>query len=279
MSVSRETLWEGKSVAIVPVDRIRRCRYQARRHFDQASLNELAESIKLSSLLQPIVIRKLPDGTYEIIAGERRWRAVQIAGFDSIPAIVMHGISDQKAAELSLVENICRDDISVIEEAEGFQRLSNEFNLTRDEIAKRVGCSRTRVSNTIRLLQLPEEILELLSSAKLDPTHGRVLLSEEAKDLSLNKLIDFATRCVTNQWSSRQLEAQVKSSANKPEVHQTDRDVENLTKAVSDYFCTPVNIQFSKKSQSGKLEIDFNSLSILQGILKKANFDIDSMDQ
>lgn len=260
----------------IAVDLIIRCRYQPRRHFDDEALRELADSIKINGLLQPIVARDLPDGRFELIAGERRWRAFQIAGFDRIPAIVKRGVSDQDMAQLSIVENICRENLSLIEQAEGFQRLAYEFNLSHAEIAEACSTNRSHVSNAIRMLSLPDEILRLVNEKKLLGKHCEVLLSQSAQKLGLSSLLRIVNQCVRLEWSSRELERQVKASLVKTNEAELNHELDYLKSRLSDHFATSLDIRYKPKSRSGTLLIEFSSLEVLEGILNKSNFSIDS---
>jgi ParB family chromosome partitioning protein len=175
--------------------------HQPRRHFDDQALAGLAESVKTRGLLQPILVRPKPGGTYELIAGERRWRAAQIAGLELIPALVRPR-DDAESLEIALIENMAREDLNPVEEARGCAALVEELGLSREEVGLRVGRSRVAVSNLLRLLDLPDDVLELLERGTLSEGHGRALLL--ATDHGARKVL--ARRAVGEQWSVRTLE-------------------------------------------------------------------------
>ncbi len=173
----RETAGPSQeTIATVPLSRIRPGGHQPRRHFDENSLQELAESIKSGGVIQPLILRRVDDGSCEIIAGERRWRAAQMAGLESVPAIIKD-LDNRAALEVSIVENLQREDLNPIEEAEAYRRLMNEFELSQEEAARRVGKDRSTVANTLRLLNLPKSIQADVATGLLSAGHARALLS------------------------------------------------------------------------------------------------------
>jgi ParB family chromosome partitioning protein len=179
--------------------------YQPRRDFDETQLKELADSIQASGLLQPVVVRPRPNGRYELIAGERRWRAVQRLGWLKVPAVVKD-VDDRSLLTLALIENLQRDDLSAIDSGLGYQRLIEEFTIPQAEVARLVGKSPSAVSNTIRLLRLPAEVQGLLQHRKLSEGHGRALLAlRDAKEITR-----LARECAAAEWSVRDLEARVR---------------------------------------------------------------------
>ena len=180
-------------------------RFQPRREFDEKALEELAASIASSGLLQPIVVRPTTAGRYELIAGERRWRAVQRIGWEKVPAVVKP-VDDRTALTLALIENLQRDDLSAIDEAKGYQRLIDEFDLPQTEVARLVGRDRSTIANTLRLLKLPEEIQRLVETAELSEGHARALLSMADPKL----MITLARSAAREGWSVRDLEARVR---------------------------------------------------------------------
>lgn len=179
--------------------------YQPRREFDETQLKELADSIEASGLLQPVVVRARPDGRYELIAGERRWRAVQRLGWKKVPAVVKE-VDDRSLLTLALIENLQRDDLSPLDAAHGYQRLMQEFSLPQQEVARLVGKDRSTVSNTLRLLRLPEEVQRLVSARKLSEGHARALLALQDP----GEMIRFARECAEAEWSVRDLEARIR---------------------------------------------------------------------
>ena len=180
---------------------------QPRKQFDREALEALADSIAAYGVLQPIIVRETADveGTYEIIAGERRWRAAKMAGLTEIPAVVFDG-DDLKAAQVSLIENIQREDLNPVEEAFGYGALIEKFDLTQDQVAKQVGKSRSAVANMLRLLELPDEVLEMLKNGTLSAGHARALLGLDDKE----KIVELAQKCIDRGLTVRDVEAAVK---------------------------------------------------------------------
>lgn len=248
----------------LPVDQIQRGRYQPRRVFDKQALAELAESIKTQGLLQPIVVRSVASDKYEIIAGERRWRAAQLAGFAEIPAVIKE-IPDETAIAVALIENIQREDLNPMEEAVALMRLQQEFNLTHDEVAKAVGKSRSTVTNFLRLNSLQEAVRQYLEARQIDMGHARALLALEG-----TSQVAAAKEIVSKQLSVRQAEALVRSmqkpKSNKPETRQ-DADILALEQSLGDKLGASVRISH-KSSGKGDLIVHYNSTDELQGILK-----------
>jgi ParB family transcriptional regulator, chromosome partitioning protein len=202
--ISREQAEASGSLRELPVRSLRPNPYQPRTHIDEAALEELTASMRASGLLQPVVVRPR-NGSYELIAGERRWRAAERLGWDRIPAVV-RDVDDQTLLTLALIENLQRNDLSPIDEASGYQRLGEEFHLPHAEIARLVGRNRSTIANLLRLLQLPEEIQQLIHQAKLSEGHARALLaiSDQAR------MIRLAQQAVTDGWSVREMEARVR---------------------------------------------------------------------
>ena len=197
----------------LPVDLIAPNPHQPRRHFDEAALVSLAESLRDRGLLQPVLVRPLPGGTYELIAGERRWRAARLAELDSIPAMIRPH-DDAASLELALIENMAREDLNPLEEARAVTALVEELGLTREEVGRRVGRSRVAVSNLMRLLELPDEALALIEDGTLSEGHGRALLM--APDHGERRRL--ARDAGTQGWSVRQTEARARASAGRDEV-------------------------------------------------------------
>lgn len=180
---------------------------QPRKNFDKQTLEELASSIRENGLLQPIIVREYGEGRYQIIAGERRFRASKIAELSEIPAVIMNK-DDRQAAEIALIENIQREDLNPIEEAMGFKALQEDYGLTQEELSERIGKSRSAIANAMRLLDLPEEILVLLAEEKLSAGHGRTLLAVRNTDA----MIELAKRVISEDLSVRRLEEEVKKA-------------------------------------------------------------------
>ena len=201
---------------------------QPRKNFDPQSLEELASSIKENGLLQPIIVREYGEGRYQIIAGERRFRASKLAELNEIPAIIMNK-DDRKAAEIALIENIQREDLNPIEEALGFRALQEEYGLTQEELSETVGKSRSAIANATRLLDLPEEILEMLAIGKISAGHGRTLLAVRNEEA----MIELAKRVINEDLSVRRLEEEVKR-ANRKKKEEPEEDESSLP--VINYF-------------------------------------------
>ena len=248
----------------LPVDIIQRGKYQPRRDIDPATLDELAHSIRSQGVMQPIVVRSIGSGRYEIIAGERRWRASQQAGLDKIPAIVRE-VSDEAAIAMALIENIQREDLKPIEEAVALQRLQQEFQLTQQQVADAVGKSRVTISNLLRLIALPDEIKTLLSHGDLEMGHARALLG-----LPGERQVEGARHVVARGLTVRQTEALVRQWLSQKEddksAPKSDPDIVRLEQRLAERLGSPVQIKHGEKGK-GQLVIRYNSLDELQGVL------------
>ncbi|MFG3693541.1 ParB/RepB/Spo0J family partition protein [Stutzerimonas stutzeri] len=246
------------------VDIIQRGKYQPRRDIDPVTLDELAHSIRSQGVMQPIVVRSIGSGRYEIIAGERRWRASQQAGLDKIPAIVRE-VSDEAAIAMALIENIQREDLNPIEEAVALQRLQQEFQLTQQQVADAVGKSRVTVSNLLRLIALPDEIKTLLSHGDLEMGHARALLG-----LPGERQVEGARHVVARGLTVRQTEALVRQWLSQKEddksAPKSDPDIVRLEQRLAERLGSPVQIKHGEKGK-GQLVIRYNSLDELQGVL------------
>lgn len=256
----------------LPVEWLQRGKYQPRRDMDQAALEELAESIRHQGVMQPIVVRPIDKDRYEIIAGERRWRATQLAGLDEIPAVIRE-VADETAIALALIENIQREDLNPMEEAFALKRLQDEFELTQKEVAEAVGKSRTAVTNTLRLLNLSDEVKTMLEHGDLEMGHARCLLSlEPEKQRSVARTIVAKSLSVRQAevLSRKALEEETETST--PDTtNNTDKDILSLQEQLGEKVGVPVDIQHSKKG-SGKLVFKYNNLDELDGILAHLNF-------
>lgn len=239
-------------------------KYQPRRHFDEDLLQELANSIKVQGVIEPIIVRGVAGGRFELIAGERRWRASQLAGMSEIPALV-RDIDDRAAIAIALVENIQREDLSPLEEAQSLSRLIAEFKLTHQQAADAVGRSRAAVSNLLRLLELPEAIRQMLDAGTLEMGHARALLP-----LAEARAIALARKAIDNDWSVRELEAAVRSASElpkgKPPTPRRDADIEALENELGEKLGARVAINHGRGGR-GKLVISYHSLDELDGIL------------
>ena len=248
----------------LPVERIRPGQYQPRTRMDPDALQELADSIKAQGLVQPVVVRKLGGGEYELIAGERRWRASQLAGLHEIPAVVRE-IPDQAAAAMSLIENIQREDLNALEEAGALRRLIDEFGLTHQQTAEAVGRSRAAVTNLLRLLDLQAETNALVDAGQLEMGHARALLALQGR-----QQVDIAEKVAQRQMSVRETERWVKNiqeAGQKPATEfKPPPDVVKLEQTLADTLGAKVAIRYNRTGK-GKLVIEYNSLDELDGIL------------
>ncbi|OJY89737.1 MAG: chromosome partitioning protein ParB [Lysobacterales bacterium 63-13] len=239
-------------------------KYQPRRHFDDDLLQELADSIKVQGVIEPIIVRGVAGGRFELIAGERRWRASQLAGMSEIPALV-RDIDDRAAIAIALVENIQREDLSPLEEAHSLARLIAEFKLTHQQAADAVGRSRAAVTNLLRLLELPEAIRKMLDEGTLEMGHARALLP-----LAEARAIALARKAIDNDWSVRELEAAVRNASElpqgKPPKARRDADIEALENELAEKLGARVAINHGRGGR-GKLVISYHSLDELDGIL------------
>ncbi|MCE4067830.1 MULTISPECIES: ParB/RepB/Spo0J family partition protein [Pseudomonas] len=255
---------DSRELQHLPLDLIQRGKYQPRRDMDPQALEELAQSIKAQGVMQPIVVRPIGNGRYEIIAGERRWRATQQAGLDKIPAMVRE-VPDEAAIAMALIENIQREDLNPIEEAAALQRLQQEFQLTQQQVADAVGKSRVTVANLLRLIALPEEIKTLLSHGDLEMGHARALLG-----LPENRQVEGARHVVARGFTVRQTEALVRqwltTSEEPVKTVRTDPDISRLEQRLAERLGAPVQIRHGQKGK-GQLVIRYNSLDELQGVL------------
>jgi len=254
----------------IPIDLIQRGKYQPRTDMHEAALEELAASIRAHGVMQPIVVRPISSDKYEIIAGERRWRATQVAGLDSIPAIIKP-VSDEAAIAMSLIENIQRENLNPIEEATALKRLQDEFELTQQEVADAVGKSRATVTNLMRLIGLTIDVRRMLEHGDLEMGHARALLS--LPDIQQS---EAARSIVGKGLSVRQTESLVRrmiaeiGSNNRATPKTVDPDIKNLEESLADKLGAKVMIQHTAKGK-GRLVLKYNSLDELEGILSHIN--------
>lgn len=255
---------ESSALRELPVDLIQRGKYQPRRDIDPESLRELADSIIAQGVMQPIVVRPISDQKFEIIAGERRWRATQLAGLDVIP-VVIRDVSDQAAIAMALIENIQREDLNPIEEASSLQRLQREFDLTQQEVATAVGKSRSTVANLLRLMTLQDDVRRLVEHGDLEMGHARALLGLDGANQSM-----AARTVVGKSLTVRQTESLVRNLLEKkpqPATQkQLDPNIRHLQDDLSQRLGASVLIQHGANGK-GKLVLSYNSLDELDGIL------------
>ena len=248
------------------VDALQPGKYQPRTHMDEPALRELADSIKSQGVMQPILVRPVGSGRYEIIAGERRWRAARIAGLETVPVLV-RAVPDNAALAMALIENIQREDLNPLEQANGIQRLITEFGITHERAAEMVGRSRSAVTNLVRLLSLAAPVRELLQQGKLDMGHARALLA-----LSGLQQIETARMIAARGMSVRDTERVVarlmKAARGKPAGRGVDRDVLRLQEELSQALGTKVSINAGAKGR-GTLVISYSTLAQLDAILAR----------
>jgi ParB family chromosome partitioning protein len=242
-------------------------RFQPRTRMDPQSIAELADSIKAQGLIQPILVRPVENGKYEIIAGERRWRASQLAGLTQVP-VVIRTVADKAALAMALIENIQREDLNPLEEATGIQRLVDEFEMTHEVAAQAVGRSRSAVTNLLRLLNLSKAVQDLLMQGKIEMGHARALLA-----ISGSRQAELAHQIITRNLSVREAEqlvgqAEVTSRKTPRKQPRKDRDLQALEEELSEILATAVTIKTTKGGR-GKLTIDYASLDQLENVLQK----------
>lgn len=257
-------------------DQLRPNSRQPRQEFDPTAIASLADSIRVAGIMQPIVVRPSADGAYEIIAGERRWRAARQLGLDAIPAIVRE-VDDQTAAEWALIENIQRTDLNPIERATGLRRLIDDFGLTHQELGERVGLDRVSISNLLRLCDLDPFSRDAVRSGKLSQGHAKALLAVGQLDLRQT----LAAAAISGDWSVRELERRVRHTVEAPRTNESygmgppiksSAHLEDLERRLSEHLGSRVSIHLGRKKGSGQLTIDFYSLDQFDGILARLGF-------
>ncbi|WCE05475.1 ParB/RepB/Spo0J family partition protein [Pseudoxanthomonas sp. JBR18] len=261
----------GETLRTVPVGELQPGRYQPRQAMDPAKLDELADSIRAQGVIQPIVARAVDTGGYEIVAGERRWRASQLAGLAEVPVVVRE-LDDRTVIAMALIENIQREDLNPLEEAQSLQRLINEFSLTHGQAAEAVGRSRAAVSNLLRLLELPPAIRHLLEARRLEMGHARALLT-----LSPELASKLAAEAADQGWSVREVEHRASQFAagrvpangkKKPAKLAPQADIASLQNELSETLGTSVVIAHGRNGK-GKLMIHYTDLDTLEGVLER----------
>ena len=260
---SEETT-EKSPYQLLPIHKVEPNRSQPRQDFDEVELEELSESIRTHGVIQPLTVRELPSGYYQIIAGERRWRASRMAGLSEIPAVIIEA-DDKKAMELALIENLQRQDLNPVEEALGYQSLINEYGLTQEEAANRVGKSRPAVANALRLLSLSGEVLEKLRAGELSAGHARALIPLKTEKLQL----EAAKKIIALNLSVRQAETMVKNMLKEPKkekpVSLAIDYVAECEKSLSKHLGRGVKIVNGKRK--GRFELEFYGQEDLQNLL------------
>jgi len=258
---------EPERLRELPIEALQPGKYQPRSHMDRERLQELADSIRAQGLIQPIIVRPVARDRYEIIAGERRWRAAQLAELREVPCVVRES-DDHAALAMALIENIQREDLNPLEEALALQRLIDEFQLTHQQTAEAVGRSRAAVSNLLRLLELPEPIRKLVEARRIEMGHARALLT-----LPADKAEALARQAAEEQWSVREIERRVQAiqrgeSQPAPAPKKSDPDIQNLERELGELLSAKVAVQHGRGGR-GKLVVQYFSLDELEGILEK----------
>ncbi|OGT46978.1 MAG: hypothetical protein A3E83_07225 [Gammaproteobacteria bacterium RIFCSPHIGHO2_12_FULL_41_20] len=253
----------------LPIDQLVRGKYQPRQYFDPEQLQELADSIKSTGgLLQPIIARPQKAGQYEIVAGERRWRAAQLAGLLDVSCLVSH-YTDEQALQASIIENISRADLNPIEEAQAYQRLIDEFNYLHEEVAAAIGKSRAAITNTLRLLKLDPRVQKLLVTATLSEGHGKILAG-----LPLSIQFELAERCIHKGWSVRKIETEAKKilhTQNEKNAPYSDTNIQRLEVALGEHVGNHVQIECENRG-GGYVRIRFNNIDELEGHFERLGF-------
>ena len=260
----------GEGAVSLPISQVEPGLNHPRKRFDSASLSDLADSIRIHGIIQPVTVRRLTSGYYQIIAGERRWRAAKQAGLEEIPAVIIEA-DDRKVMELGLIENLQREDLNPVEEAQGYQVLMEEYGLTQEQVAERMGKSRPAVTNTLRLLSLPEEILKLVEDNSLSAGHARAILSVPSPALQL----EISKQIVDRGLSVRQTEALVKALQKKQkdppksEAEEISLYLSDLEQSLSSRLGRKVTI--SHHGKKGKIQLEYYSSEDLETLLTLLN--------
>ena len=266
ISVVSELKNEGKNIKIIPVEQIKPGSWQARKNFDANDLEDLSNSIKSKGILSPILVTQSSDkneSSYDLIAGERRWRAAQMAKIHEVPCIVVNDVDANSASVMSLIENIQRKDLNAIEEAQGLNELINQHNYTQESAGKIVGKSRVYITNSLRLLKLSEKILSLIKDNKLSVGHARLLIGRE-------DALEIAQIIIKDSLSVRDLEKLLKNfNQKKSSRNKIDPNIVSISKKLSDHLGFKVKIDFKEENQKSKIIINCNSLEQLNRLIEK----------
>lgn len=257
---------QGEGSVTLPISQVEPGLNQPRKRFEQGALDDLAESIRVHGIIQPLTVRRLASGYYQIIAGERRWRAAKAAGLQEVPAVIIEA-DDRKVMELGLIENLQREDLNPAEEARGYRTLMEEYGLTQDQVAQQMGKSRPAITNTLRLLALPDEVMTLVEEGLLSAGHARAILSAPTSALQ----IETAARVVKEQLSVRQTEALIKAlqkeKQEKPKETVSDLSLYlgELEKDLASRLGRKVKI--AHKGKKGKIELEYYNEQDLEALL------------
>ena len=257
---------QGEGAVSLPISQVEPGLNQPRKHFDEGALADLADSIRIHGIIQPLTVRRLASGYYQIIAGERRWRAAKSAGLSEIPAVIIEA-DDRKVMELGLIENLQREDLNPAEEARGYRTLMEEYGLTQEQVAQQMGKSRPAITNTLRLLALPDEVLTLVEEGSLSSGHARAILGAPTAPLQR----EAAKRVIESQLSVRQTEALIrtlqKEKKEKPKAEGPDLSLYlgELEKDLSGRFGRKVKI--ASKGRKGRIELEYYNEQDLETLL------------
>lgn len=257
---------QGEGSVTLPISQVEPGLNQPRKRFDQEALADLAESIRIHGIIQPLTVRRLSTGYYQIIAGERRWRAAKLAGLTEVPAVIMEA-DDRKVMELGLIENLQREDLNPAEEARGYQTLMEEYGLTQEQVAQQMGKSRPAIANTLRLLALPEDIMKLVEEGHLSAGHARAILGAPTPAMQRQA----AKKVVEGQLSVRQTEALIKAQQKqaqekpKPAGEDLSLYLGELEKDLSGRLGRKVKI--AHRGKRGKIELEYYDSQDLEGLL------------
>lgn len=249
----------------IPIEHLKRGTYQPRKLFNEDALNELAQSILAQGLIEPLIVRKQTENSYEIIAGERRWRAAMIAGLSEVPCLI-NDYTDQQAAAITLIENIQRENLSLLEEANGYQRLLTEFHFNQNEVASLIGKSRSHIANLLRLLTLCDRVQKHLHLGELSLGHARMLVG-----LPPTLQESFAKLVINEQWAVRKLENEVRKIKESPPIVETgtnNPDITRLQTQLAEQIGAPVEVM-NDATQGGWLKIKFYDNDTLAGLLDR----------
>ena len=271
----RQDQQQGQGSLSLPISKVEPTQSQPRKRFEEEALQDLADSIRTHGIIQPLTVRRLSSGYYQIIAGERRWRAAKLAGLKEVPAVVIEA-DDRKAAELAMIENLQREDLNPVEEANGYKALIAEYGLTQEEVSLRLGKSRPAITNALRLLDLPDPVLQLLEDGRLSAGHGRALLGAPNKSIQRN----LAQRIIDEGLSVRQTEAAVKQANHYLDEGETPSKskAEDPNKIYRDAAAKELSVRFGRKvsivhgAKKGKVELEYyddNDLNTLLDLLEE----------
>ena len=259
------TLNNDSQIKKIPIENIEPGPWQARRVFDKEELEDLSNSILSKGIVNPVLItpsKKKEDNIFYLIAGERRWRAAQIAKIHEIPSIIIRNIDSTDASIISLIENVQRKDLNAIEEAKGFNEIINKYKYTQDRVAKTVGKSRVYITNSLRLLKLPQKIIDFIENQEISPGHARLLIGRD-------DALELVLKIIKEKLSVRNLEDLLSKKLIKKKVKINDPNIDGIAKNISNLLGLKVNIQFKKKNEKAKINIFCNNLHQLNDLIKK----------